>query len=40
MEVKIGIQSIPRELMLETRASPEEIESIRKLLDEIEGGKR
>ena len=26
MEVKIGIQSIPRELVLETRASPEEIE--------------
>jgi hypothetical protein len=26
VEVKIGIQSIPRELMLETRASPEEIE--------------
>ena len=26
MEVKIGIQSIPRELMLETNASPEEIE--------------
>jgi Protein of unknown function (DUF3107) len=26
VEVKIGIQSIPRELVLETRASPEEIE--------------
>ena len=26
MEVKIGIQSIPRELVLETNASPEEIE--------------
>ena len=26
MEVKIGIQSIPRELVLETRAAPEEIE--------------
>ena len=26
MEVKIGIQSIPRELVLETRASLEEIE--------------
>ena len=26
MEVKIGIQSIPRELVVETDASPEEIE--------------
>ena len=26
MEVKIGIQSIPRELVLETKASAEEIE--------------
>ncbi|HKA97643.1 MAG TPA: DUF3107 domain-containing protein [Streptosporangiaceae bacterium] len=27
MEVKIGIQSIPRELVVETNASPEQIES-------------
>jgi hypothetical protein len=26
VEVKIGIQSIPRELVIETNASPEEIE--------------
>ena len=26
MEVKIGIQSIPRELVVETNSSPEEIE--------------
>ena len=26
MEVKIGIQSIPRELVVETNASPEEVE--------------
>ena len=26
MEVKIGIQSIPRELAVETRLSPEEVE--------------
>ena len=26
MEVKIGIQSIPRELMLETPSSPDEVE--------------
>jgi hypothetical protein len=27
VEVKIGIQSIPRELVVETNATPEEIES-------------
>ena len=27
MEVKIGIQSIPRELVIETNATPEEIET-------------
>ncbi|MGN6174592.1 MAG: DUF3107 domain-containing protein [Streptosporangiaceae bacterium] len=27
MEVKIGIQSIPRELVVDTNASPEEIEN-------------
>jgi Protein of unknown function (DUF3107) len=27
VEVKIGIQSIPRELVIETNTSPEEIES-------------
>jgi hypothetical protein len=26
VEVKIGIQSVPRELVLETNASPEEVE--------------
>lgn len=26
MEVKIGIQSIPRELVIETNAAPEEVE--------------
>ena len=26
MEVKIGIQSIPRELVLETKAAPEDVE--------------
>ena len=26
MEVKIGIQSIPRELVIETNSSPEEVE--------------
>ena len=27
MEVKIGIQSVPRELMVETESSPEDVEA-------------
>jgi hypothetical protein len=27
VEVKIGIQSVPRELVVETRSSPEEVQS-------------
>ena len=28
MEVKIGIQSVPRELVVETKSSPEEVERL------------
>ena len=28
MEVKIGIQSVPRELIVETKSSPEEVERL------------
>lgn len=34
MEVKIGVQSIPRELVVETESSPEEVE---RLLEEAVG---
>ena len=36
MEVKIGIQSIPRELVLETPSSPDEVE--RSLLTALSNG--
>lgn len=36
MEVKIGVQSIPREIVLETRASAEEVE--RSLTGAVEHG--
>jgi hypothetical protein len=48
VEVKIGIQSIPRELVVETASSPEEVEQALKaamtdggllILDDGKGGK-
>lgn len=36
MEVKIGVQSIPRELVIETRSSPDDVE--RSLTEALAGG--
>jgi Protein of unknown function (DUF3107) len=38
VEVKIGIQSVPRELVLETEASAEEVQSALKSAVGAEGG--
>ncbi len=38
MEVKIGIQSVPRELVIETEASPDEVEAALKAAVEAESG--
>jgi len=38
VEVKIGIQSVPRELVIETEASPDEVEAALKAAVEAESG--